>query len=318
MPIALLVAGLIMLGLAGDALVRGASAAAQRLRVPPLIIGLTIVALGTSAPEMVVSIEAALQGAPGLAVGNAIGSNITNVLLVLGLPAILSPVLLTEPGIRRSTLFMLTTSIILTLLIQDRELSRLEGFGFIALLALYIGSNLIAARAGRMPLEPNIPMMDSAVARAGWLRILMLIAFGVVGLAVGGKLTTDGALGVATLLGLDDTAVGLTIVALGTSLPELAASVAATRRHEASVAIGNIVGSNIFNILAILGVTASVVPLSIAPGVLSRDIWIMLGASALILPLVFWQRRVGRLEGLALVVLYIIFVVVAVGGAMPI
>jgi len=317
MAIALLAAGLFLLAIAGEALVRGAIAAARRLRMPPLVIGLTIVAFGTSAPEMIVSIEAALNGAPGLSVGNAIGSNITNVLLVLGLPAMLGPVLLTEQGVRRSTLFMLAVSIVLTVLIQDHELSRLEGLGFITLLALYIGYNLFTARSGRAVAKPHLPHLAPEVARAGWLQLLALLLFGMVGLAYGGKLTTDGALGIAELFGLGHAAVGLTIVALGTSLPELAASVAAARRGQASVAIGNVVGSNIFNILAILGITATITPLRIDQAILSHDIWIMLGSSALLLPLVFWRRRIDRLAGAGLVLLYLVFVVVAVRGGMP-
>lgn len=309
-----LVAGLILLALSGDALVRGAVSAAERLHVPSIIVGLTIVAMGTSAPELVVSLEAALRGAPGLAIGNALGSNISNILLVLGVPAIIVPILFIQSGIRRSTGFMIGAALVLYALAFDGTLTRLDGLVLLALLAVYlVYSGYIARRSRRETLEADF--LDTETdAVFTTQQILMLIVFGIVGLALGGKMTTEGAMGVARELGVASGAVGLTVVALGTSLPELAATVAAAIRRHESLAIGNVVGSNVFNMLGILGFTSVVTPLAVPPEMLRFDFWIMIGTAVLLVPFVFGTRRIGRAMGIVMTLGYIAYVYVTFAG----
>lgn len=305
----LLIGGLILLVLSGDALVRGAVAAAQRLHIPAIVIGLTIVALGTSAPELVVSIDAALSGAPGLAIGNVVGSNIANVLLVLGLPAIIAPMLITGAGVRRSVVFMIAVSFVLIGLAWDGTLTRLDGGLLITFLIGYLGYSGYAAHRARQAGAEILDAEELAANHMGVTQMALFIVFGIAGLAIGGKMTTDGALGVADMFGVSNSAVGLTIVALGTSLPELATSLAAAFRRQAGVVIGNVLGSNIINILGILGATALVVPLSVNTHILNIDIWVMLAVALAFLPLAFWTRRLNRYEGAAMTLAYAVYAV---------
>lgn len=302
----MLIVGLILLVIAGDALVRGAVDIAQKLHIPPIVIGLTIVAFGTSAPELVVSLEAALKGAPGLAIGNVVGSNITNILLVLGLPAMITPMVITENGVRRSVVYMVVMSLLFTLLCLDGNISRFDGIVLFALLIIYLSYSAYAAnkaRNGRAPTTPD----ELAQPSLNGLKSALFIILGIIGLGFGGKLTTEGALGLATMFGVTDSAVGLTIVALGTSLPELATSFSAALRKQTGVVIGNVIGSNIFNILGILGITSFVVPLTVSSHIASFDIWVMLAVALVILPIAFWSKRVNRLEGLVMTIAYIAY-----------
>lgn len=306
----MLIAGLALLTLSGDALVRGSVAAAERMHIPSVIIGLTIVAFGTSAPELIVSIEAAFAGAPGLALGNAVGSNIANILLVLGLPAIFSPILLHDTGIRRSSLFMIMVSALLVFLALDGDISRWEGIGLIALLGAYlVYSGVEASKARNRTLEATLAQTSASAEFKTW-QIICLIVFGIAGLGIGGMLTTDGALALAAMLGVADSAVGLTIVALGTSLPELTTSLAAAFRKQAAVAIGNVIGSNIFNILGIVGITATLVPLSVSSAIVDFDIWFMLATAAAIVPIAFVTQRINRIEGVVMTIAYIVFTII--------
>ncbi len=314
MSILFLVFGLILLAIAGDALVRGAISAAQRMHIPTIIIGLTIVAFGTSAPELIVSIEAALNNAPGLAIGNVIGSNIANTLLVLGVPALLMPFALKAGGIRRSTVFLITVSLVFILFIIDGLVTRLEGMLLFTLLIIYLTySGVMATRARKETLreisngEQVIDDTDEPPLTLPWL--LAFLAFGIVGLGIGGKLTISGALGVADMFGVADTAVGLTIVALGTSLPELAASVAAALRRQAGVMVGNVLGSSVFNILGILGITAMLIPLGVPESIIRLDIWVMLAVFLLLLPIVFFTRKLNRIEGWIMSIAYLSYMV---------
>lgn len=312
MSILLLAAGLVLLVIAGDALVRGSVASARRLHIPPIVIGLTVVAFGTSAPELIVSMEAALAGAPGLAIGNAVGSNISNSLLVLGLPAVFAPILLSERGIRRSAIFMIAVSVLLIALGWDGRISQLDGLILFTLLVLYLTySGIVASSARSHSLRAAAAEEAEPEETLSVPKTLALLAFGIVGLAFGGKLTTVGALGVAEMFGLADSAVGLTIVALGTSLPELAAGLAAAFHRQTGVVIGNVIGSNIFNILGILGLTAMLVPLHIAPSILHFDVWIMIAAALAMVPIAFTTRRINRYEGALMTLAYIAYVIVA-------
>jgi len=309
MDVIYLIAGLVLLATSGDALVRGSIAAAQRMHIPPIIIGLTIIAFGTSAPELIVSIEAALKGAPGLAVGNVVGSNIANVLLVLGLPAILVPLIFVEDGIRRSTVFLISVSLVMFYFASNGIISRIEGLILFTLLVVYLTYNGIEATRTRNKTRAKQQLEDMGVALLSVPWMLGLIGFGIVGLGIGGKLTTEGALGVAAMLGVADAAVGLTIVALGTSLPELAASISAAVRKHSGVVIGNVVGSSIFNILGITGLTAILVPLQVPQTIISFDVLVMIGASLLIVPIAFYLRKVSKTLGLFMTLAYAAYIV---------
>ncbi len=306
MAIVYLIAGLALLAFAGDGLVRGSVSIAQRLGIPPIVVGLTIVAFGTSAPELIVSLEAALRGAPGLALGNVIGSNITNTTIVLGLPAVIAALSLAEGGIRGSAIFMVAVSAFMMMEASDLMIDRWTGFRLVLLLILYL---LFSARTAYLNRQIVVEEIEGAM--LGLPAAIAFTVFGAIGLAVGGKLTTIGALGVAETFGLADSAVGLTIVALGTSLPELAASVAAAFRRQAGVAVGNIIGSNIFNILGILGITAMVVPLKVDPELASVDMWIMFLTSVTLLLVAYTTRRIGRWGGIGLTLIYCTYTFVA-------
>lgn len=311
---ATLIAGLVLLTVAGDALVRGGVAIARRFGVPEIVVGLTIISMGTSAPEMFVSLEAALAGSSGLAIGNAVGSNIANILIVLGLPALFTAVMMVEPGIRRSVCFMTAITLVFIALIVDGFLSRADGVILLVLLAVYLLYSVHAARKGRAV----APQIDHEAAGTMTVpRALIFLALGLGGLFFGGQLTVDGALGIARMFGLADTAVGTTIVALGTTLPELAATLAAGLRGSAGVAIGNIIGSNVFNILGILGLVSLVTPMEVDPRLFGFDVWVMLAASVLLLAFAFARKPIGMQAGALLCVAYIGYLYVALGGGLP-
>lgn len=294
---AALIAGLAILIVCGDLLVKGAVGLAERFSVPPLIIGLTIVAFGTSAPELFVSLDAALSGKAGLAVGNVVGSNIANVLLVIGLPAIISSMSPTEPGMRRNTLAMLAaTAIFMAIMGLQGELSRISGVVLFGLLIVYIVWQFINARRSDGP-PALIDEEELNVGEQSGLGIGVRLVVGLVGLPIAASLTVSGASAIALSWGVPETVIGLTIVGIGTSLPELAASVAAAWRSHGAVAFGNVVGSNLFNILSIMGITAMIAPFEVDPRVLDVDMWVM-GAVAIVLTaLVLCRLKIGKLFG---------------------
>ncbi len=311
---ATLIAGLVLLTVAGDALVRGGVAIARRLGVPEIVVGLTIISMGTSAPELFVSLEAALKGSSDISVGNVVGSNIANAMVVLGLPALFAAVQMTEPGIRRSSSFMLGMTLILILLALDGTLNWIDGLVFLALLVIYLLYSLNAARQGRA----EAPHIDHDAAGTMTVpRALIFLALGLGGLFFGGQLTVDGALAIAGMFGLAETAVGTTIVALGTTLPEVAATLAASVRGSAGVAIGNIIGSNIFNILGILGLVTVITPLTIDPALFTLDMWLMLAAAALLTIFAYARKPLYWPVGVLLCAVYIGYLYVALGGGLP-
>ena len=312
-PYLIFIAGLVLLTLAGDALVRGAVAVATRFHVPPLIIGLTIISMGTSAPELFVSLQAALEGAPGLSVGNAVGSNIANALVVLGLPALVAPLFFTSPGMRRSAAFMLFISFGFYILAMDQMISTLDGFILLALLVLYLAySTSMASKARKEKLDAA--GQDDLAPEDSVIKDIAYLAFGFVGLGLGAKLIVNSALDLAALWGIGETVIGTTIVAFGTTLPEIAATLAAAFRREAGVAIGNVIGSNIFNLLGILGITAIVVPLPVSAQLLGFDVWALFASSALVVLFAFMRRAIGKIFGAALTLSYIAYLYISFAG----
>lgn len=286
--------GLVLLVLGGEALVRGAAGLARRARVTPTVIGLTVVAAGTSMPELVVSVIAAIEGAPGLAIGNVVGSNIFNIAAILGIAALIAPLTVERSTLRREYPVMLIAAIGLHLLALNGIIGRLEGA---VLLAGMVGFTLMAINAGRRQHASIVSEDDVPTGTGSLVGDLAAALLGAAVLAGGSKLLVDGAVVVATTWGVSKAVIGLTIVAAGTSLPELAASVIAARKGHHDLAIANVIGSNIFNVLGILGLTAVIHPLEVPAEILVRDNWWMIGVSVLLLPLMATGLRINRGEG---------------------
>ena len=320
LDLASLFGGLAILLVAGDVLVRGSVSLAQRLGIPSLIIGLTIVAFGTSAPEFVISVRAALDGAGGIAIGNVVGSNVANVLLVLGLPSILASTYCGDKGVTRSASFMIAVSLVFALFCYFGVIDRTAGVMLLALLVIFLTASVNVARKARRDRRRNeLETLDEEVGGVP-SRLAVAVFFLLAGLAalpVGAQLTINGAVSIARAWHVSDTAIALTIVALGTSLPELATTLMSAVRGHTGVAVGNIVGSNIFNLLAIIGATALIAPITVPAEIVSFDIWAMLATSVLILLFAAFSATIGRTAGIAMTAGYAlyIFIVFQIGAA---
>ena len=304
--------GLTWLLLAGDLLVRGSVALARRAGIPPVVVGLTIVAFGTSAPELVISVSSALRGYPEVAMGNVVGSNIANVLLVLGLPALFAPTLCNQKNIGWDLILMLVASALFTAFCFRGPLGPVQG------VVLLIGITAVLVRAGRQ--TSRDPAAQAAAAEelervlglpARRRMIVLFLVLGCVGLPVGADLMVGGAIQIAESLGVSTTVISLSIVALGTSLPELATTVVAAYHRNSDVAVGNIIGSNLFNLLAIIGITAIVAPqpIPIPASLLHFDLWVMLAAALALSYLVWFQNSISRLSGAVLFAGYVAYLV---------
>ncbi len=311
--------GLVLLVVGADALVSGASRIAQRFGIPPLIIGLTIVAIGTSMPEITVSTTAALDGNSELALGNVVGSNIFNVLLILGLAAVILPLSVHVSLIRQEVPFMVGLSLLLLVLILDGSLSKLEAGLLLVLGVAYLLLLLVQARrAARSGQDAEVDLADAS----GWLARVpasLLIALGLIALVGGAQLLVRGASTIALSLGVSELVVGLTVVAIGTSLPEVAASVAAALRGQRDLAIGNVVGSNIFNIALCLGLAGLVAPAGLEAPIqlITFDMRVMVVVAIVLLPLIITEYTVSRQEGVLLLfwsAVYLIWTVLTATG----
>ncbi len=280
--------GLVILLLAGDALVRGAVNGALRLGVPSLIVGLTVVAFGTSAPELLIAVQALRDNAPGIALGNVVGSNTANILLVLGIPALVAGLRTAECETRKSYIVMLMATVLFIGLAYLGPITWVHGLILLAALSLVLSDNLREAmahrRAGPNGAGGEIEGVDYSLP---WTRIVFFTALGLVGLPLGADLMVDGAVNLARDFGVSERVIGLTLVAVGTSLPELATTVMAAVRRQADVALGNVIGSNIFNLLAIVGIASLFGTIPVDPQFLRADLWVMLAAAILIAPFVF-------------------------------
>jgi cation:H+ antiporter len=298
-----LLLGLVVLLFSGDALVRGAVNLALRLGIPALVVGLTVVAFGTSAPELIVSVNAARAGQPGIAVGNVVGSNIVNILLILGLPLFIATLRSSEIDTRRSYVVMLLATIGFAALAFTGPLTWWHGLILLGGLALMLWDNYRLAMAHRQAGAD----VDSADPSIGWAGIILFILAGLLGLAIGARLLVDSAVNIATAWGVSETVIGLTLVAIGTAMPELVTAIIAAMRGHTGVAMGNVIGSNTFNILGILGVTALVARVPVDPQILRFDNPVMIAASLLLLPFVFGRKDMGRGTGLVFVALYALY-----------
>lgn len=301
--------GLVILLLSGDVLVRGAVNLALRLGIPALIVSLTVVAFGTSAPELLIALKAIFDGVPGLALGNVVGSNTANVLLVLGVPAMLVPLDTATCDTKKSYLVMLFASVLFIGLAATGVFAFWQGLILVTLLALILAENFREASAHANGIAA-VDDLEEADPEMPWWRIGLYLALGLVGLPLGADLLVESSILIARQFGVSETVIGLTLVALGTSLPELATTVMAAVRRHAEVALGNVIGSNMFNLLAIIGISSMAGPIPVNATFFTFDFWVMLGASLLLAPFVFLRLRMGRAIGLVFVALYVVYVTV--------
>jgi len=305
-----LIIGLVLLTVGGEALIRGSLAAAKRFGVSPLLSGLVIVGFGTSAPELVVSVNAAIQGQPDIAVGNVVGSNIGNVLLILGICALIAPLAVKPLALRRDAVTVLAASILVVVLIGGGALGRPDAAILLIGLVVYLAWAYWSERSQATPTGEVLKAESnalSALPRTG-LWIAVAVVLGLLLLIAGSRVLLMGAIGIAEHLGVSDAVIGLTLVAVGTSLPELSISVMAAIRRQADVAVGNILGSNIFNLLGVLGLSALMQPLPVSARMLQFDQWVMLATALLLLLFLYTGRRLSRGEGGLLLVLYGVYV----------
>ncbi len=305
------IGGLVLLVWGADRFVHGAAAAARNMGIAPLLIGLTVVAFATSAPEILVSVVAATRGEPGLAIGNAIGSNICNIGLVLGCVSIIRPIKLRSATLRREMPALLAVSLLTVSLFLDSYLSRIDG------LVMLMGLVIVMIWLARLGLRSavNDPIKrDFEAEIPQHVTMKMALVWFVLGLATllgGAELLVDGAIDIARTLGVSDIVIGITLVALGTSLPELAVSLISALKGEYGLAIGNIVGSNIFNLLAVIGVAATIAPAPLAPSVLSLHIFVMVAFTLVLFAMTYdydGKSELSRIEGSALFIAYVAFI----------
>jgi cation:H+ antiporter len=301
----LLLVGLLILFISGKYLVEASVAISELLRIPRMVIGLTVVAVGTSAPELLVSVQAAFAGYPEIAMGNVVGSNISNILLVLAITALIFPIPVPVVSVRRDWPIMMFVSLLLFAFTLDGWLERSEGLVFAALLLLYI---LYSVRQSRKDKEPgNLPVAPARMPR--WAMFLIFLA-SCAGLALGADLLVKNAAVIAEDLGISTRVISVSMVAVGTSIPELATSVLAALKKETEISVGNIIGSNIMNILLVLGTTGIIRPIKVDPGIGRFDIPWMLGTSLLLILVMLpsIRSKINRWEGSGMILLYLLYI----------
>ncbi len=305
-----MICGLVLLVWGADRFVHGAAASARNMGIAPLLIGLTVVAFATSAPEILVSVVASLRGEPTLAIGNAIGSNIVNIGLVLGMTALIKPIKLESATLRREMPALLAVSLLTVSLFLDTHLSRIDGIVMLTGLVIVmiwlarLGSRSAANDPIKRDYEAEIPTDVSMKMAITWTVV------GLVTLLIGAEWLVTGAIGIAQNLGVSEVVIGITIVALGTSLPELTVSIVSALKGEYGLAIGNIVGSNIFNLLAVIGIAATIEPAALAPSVLSLHIFVMVAFTLVLFAMTYdydGKAKLSRMEGIALLIAYVAY-----------
>lgn len=307
LEILLLIIGLVLLILGGDFLVKGASRIALRFNVSPLVIGLTIVAFGTSAPELLVSLNAAFKEAPDFAMGNVVGSNISNLGLVLGITCLFGFIRIHQGTAARDWLAAMTSGILLFIFVQDKRLESWEGIVLFSCLIIYLIILFFKTKRDKVKLDYTIePDKDTQFEKA---KDVLLLILGGGCLYFGSNWFIDGAADIATDFGVSQRVIGLTILAIGTSLPELFTSVIAARKGETDLALGNLLGSNIFNVLSILGITSIIHPLDVNEMIISSDMIWMLAITLCILPLMLLRKRLGTPSGVILLAIYSVYLV---------
>lgn len=300
-------AGLAMLFYGGDWLVKGAVSVAARLNMSTLLVSILIVGFGTSTPELLVSLQAALAGSPDIALGNVIGSNIANVLLIMGIAAVVTPVICTSKGVKRDSLVVLLASLIMLAMSFLGTVPRAAGIFMVLILGLYIAYCIFEEK--RSETHDVEPVDEDAQPLMPLWKSFGYCALSIALLVIGARLLVDGATSVARTFGVSEAVIGLTLVAVGTSLPELAAAIAAAVRKHSDVVIGNILGSNLYNILGILGITSIIMPIPFSEQMAQLDVWMMLATAIVLLPIVWLgEKRINRMMGIMFLGVYTVYV----------
>ncbi|MDC7995808.1 calcium/sodium antiporter [Altibacter sp. HG106] len=311
MSILFIFLGLLLLVVGGEFLVRSSVALSFKLHLSKMVIGLTVVSFATSAPELLVSLNAALTGFSDISLGNVIGSNIANIGLVLGITAVIAPLAIDRDFYKFNWPVMMFLSVALYILLKSNaSLSRLEGGILLVLLVIYLVLLIRRARL-KAKTDPTDDSIDDGLSQASNSKIIIWLAIGGVALWGGSELLVTGAVDLATMLGVSERVIAVTMIAIGTSVPELAASVIAALKKEKAISLGNLIGSNIFNIASVLGATALIQPIAVKSDlVLSNDIFWMLGFAAILIPLAFLPKKfeIGRIKGLLIVIGYCVFI----------
>lgn len=314
MSILFIFLGLLLLVVGGEFLVRSSVALSFKLHLSKMVIGLTVVSFATSAPELLVSVNAALTGFSDISLGNVIGSNIANIGLVLGITAVIAPLAIDRDFYKFNWPVMMFLSIALYFLLKSgASLNRVEGMVLLILLIIYLVLLIRRARL-KAKTEPTDDSIDDGLSKASNFKIIFWLLIGGVSLWGGSELLVTGAVDLATVLGVSERVIAVTMIAVGTSVPELAASVIAALKKEKAISLGNLIGSNIFNIASVLGVTALIQPIAVkSEMVLTNDIFWMLGFAAVLIPLAFLPKKfeIGRIKGLVIVIAYCVFISLA-------
>ena len=310
MAIGAIIAGLILLVWSADKFVEGSATTASHFGMPPLLIGMVVVGFGTSAPEMAVSALAASQGNPGLALGNAYGSNITNIALILGITALMAPIAVHSQVMRKELPILILVTAFAGWQLWDGDLSRMDAIGLMLAFVVLIGWSIYQGL--RQPDDALAKEMTEEVHAMPVRKAILWLVVGLLLLIVSSRILVWGAVDLATTFGISDLVIGLTIVAVGTSLPELASSIIAARKGEHDLALGNILGSNLFNTLAVVGIAGLIAPMPVAPEVLTRDFPVMAALTLVLFAMCYGFRgpgRVNRFEGSALLLAFVAYTV---------
>ncbi|RUO56147.1 calcium/sodium antiporter [Pseudidiomarina homiensis] len=301
------IVGLALLVWSADRFVDGAAATATHLGMPPLLIGMVIIGFGTSAPEMVVSALASLQGNPGLALGNAFGSNITNIALVLGITAVLAPIAVSSQVLKREMPILIAITLLMAIPLYDLTITAIEAWMILAIFAAYMGWSIYQGMRGKDDVLAGEFDQELKEHKMPLGKAIVWLVIGLVLLVISSRVLVWGAVDIAVALGVSDLVIGLTVVAIGTSLPELASAIAAVRKNEHDLAFGNVIGSNMFNTLAVVGIAGAIHPVSLEPLVLSRD-WVAMTVLTLLLAIFAFRinrpTRLNRIHGIALLLCY--------------
>ena len=324
MNILLLIGGLILILLGANGLTDGAASVAKRFRIPPIVIGLTIVAFGTSAPELTVSVSSALKGSADIAIGNVVGSNIFNTLMIVGCTALFAPIVITRNTLRKEIPLCILSSIVLLICANDvfldkaseNILNRVDGLLLLCFFVIFMGYTFaIASKPATMEQQAEHPVIEeeTEIKSLPWWKSILYIIGGLAALIYGGQLFVDGATGIARNLGVSESIIGLTLVAGGTSLPELATSIVAALKKNPEIAIGNVIGSNLFNIFFVLGCSASITPLHLS-GITNFDLFTLVGSGILLwlFGLFFAKRTITRIEGGIMILCYVAYTVILI------
>ena len=324
MNILLLIGGLILILLGANGLTNGAASVAKRFHIPPIVIGLTIVAFGTSAPELTVSVSSALKGSADIAIGNVVGSNIFNTLMIVGCTALFAPIVITRNTLRKEIPLCILSSIVLLICANDvfldkapeNILNRVDGLLLLCFFVIFMGYTFaIASKPVTTEQQAEHPVIEeeTEIKSLPWWQSILYIIGGLAALIYGGQLFVDGATGIARNLGVSESIIGLTLVAGGTSLPELATSIVAALKKNPEIAIGNVIGSNLFNIFFVLGCSASITPLHLS-GITNFDLFTLVGSGILLwlFGLFFAKRTITRIEGGIMILCYVAYTVVLI------